>query len=247
MSGEVDQFGSSLNSLKRTARLAGVFYLLVAVCGIFAQLYARASVYVPGDAAATAHNIAEHSTLFRYGFVADLVTATSFVFVGMTLYLLFKHVNKDVAAALMVFVAIGTGMILVNLSFQFAALLVATDPSYAAALGSGGSDALALLLVDMHHYGYLTAGILFGLWLLPLGYLAFTSGLFPRVLGVALMIACLCYLVDTVTGFLLPDIAPAVSTIVVTPAAIAEFWTVGYLLLIGVRAPKAAPLARAMR
>jgi Domain of unknown function (DUF4386) len=241
MQGVVDH---SLNSAKRTARIAGVLYLLVAVCGGFAHLFARATVYVPGDAAATADNIVEHSALFRFGFVADLAMATSFVFLGMTLYELYKHVNKEVAAALMIFVAIGTGMILVNLLFHFGALLVATDASYAAALGNGGSDALVLLLVDMHQYGYLIAGILFGLWLLPLGYLAYSSGLFPRVLGVALMIACFCYLIDTLAGFLLPDLGSAFSTVVITPAAIAELWMVGYLLLLGVRTPKPAALAR---
>jgi hypothetical protein len=158
-----------MNTPKRIARLAGVFYLLVAIFALFAQNYARGTTYVPGDAAATAHNIVQHSTLFRLGFVADLAMATSFIFLGMAFYKLFKYVNKEVAAALVVLVAIGAGMTLVNLIFHFAALLVATDPSYASALGAGGSDALALLLLDIHRYGYVTAGILFGLWMLPLG------------------------------------------------------------------------------
>jgi len=240
MPSDVYQLASSLNSPKRIARLAGVFYLLVAVFGIFAQMYARGTVYVPGDAAATADNIVEHSTLVRLGFVADLVTATSFVFLGMALYKLFKQVNKEVAAALVVFVAIGTGMILVNLLYHFAALSVATDPAYASALGTGGSDALVLLLLDMHHYGYTIAGILFGLWLLPLGYLAYASGLFPRVLGVVVMIACFSYVIDTLMVFLLPDLGSTVSLIVTAPAALAEFWMVGYLFAIGVRTPKPA-------
>ena len=248
MHGRVNQLASSLNptpdSPERIARLAGVFYLTVAVFGGFAQLYARSTVYVPGDAAATADNIVEHSALFRFGFVADLVMATSFILLGMVLYRLFKHVNKEVAAALVVFVAIGTGMILVNLLNHFAALLVATDPSYASALGAGGSDAVVLLLVDMHRYGYLIGGILFGLWLFPLGYLTYTSGMFPRVLGVVLMIGCFCYLIDTAMAFLLPDLDAAISTIVIAPAALAEFWMVGYLVLIGVRTPRTAPRAR---
>ncbi len=234
-----------MSSPKRVARLAGVFYLIVALCGFFAQMYARATVRVPGNAAATTENIVAHATLFRLGFVADLVTAASSILVAMTLYRLFKHVNKDVAAAMVVFMAIGTGMILVNLIFHFAALLVATDASYAA-LHAGGSDALVLLLVDMHWYGYAVGGIMFGLWLLPMGYLAYTSGMFPRALGVVLMIACFGYLIDTLTRFLLPELGETLSSILTTPAAVAELWMVGYLLVIGVRTPataRPAPIA----
>ncbi|MBG0828127.1 DUF4386 domain-containing protein [Planomonospora sp. ID67723] len=224
-----------MGSPKRVARLAGVFYLAVAVFALFAQMYARATVYVPGDAAATAGNIVANATLFRLGFVADLVTATSSLLVAMTLYRLFKHVNRNAAAAMVVFMAIGTGMILVNLIFHFAALLVATDAAYAVAPQVGASDTLVLLLMDMHRYGSVISGIMFGLWLLPMGYLAYTSGMFPRALGVVLMIACFGYEVDTLTTFLLPGLGETFSLIVLAPAVVAEFWMIGYLLAIGVR------------
>lgn len=85
---------------------------------------------VPGDAAATALNIAANPTLFRLSLVADIAKATIFVFVGVVLYLLLRHVDRRAAGTLVVFVAVGAGMILVNLVFHHAALLVATDPSY---------------------------------------------------------------------------------------------------------------------
>jgi hypothetical protein len=225
-----------MTSLRRTARLAGLLYLLVALLGLFAHFFARGTIHVPGDAAATADNIVEHATLFRLGFVADLLMAGVFILLGMALFRLFRHVNREMAGALVVFVAIGTGMILLNLVAQYAALRVATDDSYAAALGPNGSDALTLLLVDMQSYGYSIAGVLFGLWLLPLGYLAYSSGLFPRPLGIVLMVACFSYLIDTLAVFGVPGLSPAFSTIVTLPAAIAEFWMVGYLLFVGVRA-----------
>jgi len=100
-----------------------------------------------------------------------------------------------------------------------------------------------LLLLDLHRYGYVTAGILFGLWLLPLGYLAYRSGMFPRVLGVVLMVACFGYLIDTFTVFLVPGLGATFSSIVTAPAGLAEFWMVGYLLVVGVRTPKTASRA----
>lgn len=227
-----------MKSPKQIARIAGVLYLIVAILGGFAHLYARAKVDVPGDAASTAANVVANSALFRFGFVADLVQATLFLFVGFALYLLLKHVNTNVARAMVILVALSVATICLNMIHHFAALLVATDGSYAAALGPDGSDALVMLLVDMHRHGYLIAQIFFGLWLLPLGYLVYKSSMFPRVLGVLLMIACFGYLVDMLAFFLVPEVADTISPLVVLPAAVAEFWMVGFLLIKGVKVPR---------
>ena len=224
-----------MTSSKRQARVAGFCYLTVAIGALFAQFFVRQNIYVPGDATATAHNIVAHSALFRLGFVADLVAATAGLLAAMALYRVFQTVNRRAAAAMVVFAAVGTGMMLTNLTFHFGALLVATNPEYASTLGAGGSDALVLLLLDLHSYGYTVGGILFGLWLLPMGYLAYTSGFFPKALGVVLMAACFGYLLDTFTRFLLPDLGEVGSLVFTVPAAFGEFWMVGYLLLVGVR------------
>ena len=48
---------------------------------------------------------------------------------------------------------------------------------------------MVLLLLDTQHYGILIAQIFFGLWLVPLGYLAYkSSGMFPKWLGVLLIV-----------------------------------------------------------
>ncbi len=46
-----------------------------------------------------------------------------------------------------------------------------------------------MVLLDIQHYGKLAAQVFFGLWLAPLGYLAYRSGLFPKALGVVLVLA----------------------------------------------------------
>lgn len=230
-----------MTASKRRARVAGALYLLMCVLGGFAHLAVRASVRVPGDAAATAQNILANPNLFRLSLVADIAMATLFVGVGIALYQLFRHVDRQAAGALVIFVAVGAGMILVNLLFHHAALLVATDPSYAT-FGAESSDGLVLLLLDLHEHGYSIAGVFFGLWLLPLGYLAYRSGLFPRVLGVALLIAGGSWIVGTLAGFLWPDV-PAVVHTVITAPTVAEFWMIAYLLFKGVRVPD--PLAPA--
>lgn len=79
------------------------------------------------------------------------------------------------------------------------------------------------------------AGVFFGLWLVPLGYLAYTSGMFPRALGVLLVAGGACYLVGTLAAFLIPGSGQTINTVITIPSAIAEVSMVLYLLVIGVK------------
>ena len=97
---------------------------------------------------------------------------------------------------------------------------------------------LVLLLLDIQHYGTLSAEVFFGLWLAPLGYLVYKSGLFPKALGVVLVMATVCYLVDLFAAFLVPDFAQQIHPFVVIVSVIAEIWMVLYLLVFGVRTVK---------
>ena len=182
-----------MSSSKRLARIAGALYLLVGVFGGFAEGFVDPKMHVAGNAAATAGNLVSNAGLVRVGVVAHLLDGTFFVFLALTLYILLKDVNKGVARAMVVLVVLATGIICLNAVFQFEGLRVATDTSYAAAFGVAGSNAIALLLLDTQHYGLLIAQIFFGLWLAPLGYLAYRSALFPKALGVVLIVGAVCY------------------------------------------------------
>lgn len=227
-----------MSSPKRLARIAGLLYLIVGIFGGFAIAYVTARVYVPGDAATTAGNVLANAGLVRIGVIADLLQATVFVFLAMTLYLLLKHVNQNVASAMVILVAIATTIMCLNKVFQFAALLVAGDGSYVAAFGTAGSNALVMLLLDIHNYGFLIAQIFFGLWLVPLGYLAYKSGMFPRALDVVLIVGGVSYLVDMLARFLVPDFGERIHAFLAIPPTIAEIWMVGYLLVKGVKTPQ---------
>jgi len=171
------------------------------------------------------------------GVVADLLDQTFFVFLAMTLYLLLKHVHQSVARAMLVLVTLAAGIASLNTVFLFEGLQVATNGSYLAAFGTAGVNALVLLLLDIQHYGLLIAQIFFGLWLVPLGYLAYKSGLFPKALGVVLIVGGVCYLVDLLAAFLVPEFGQMIHGFVVIPCAIAEISMVLYLLVKGVKVP----------
>jgi hypothetical protein len=227
-----------MNTPKGLARIAGVFYLLVGIFGGFAEGFVDPKMYVADNAAATAGNVVANAGLVRMGVVAHLLDATFFVFLAMTLYILLQHVHKSMARAMLILVALATAIISLNAVFQFEGLRVATDSSYAAAFGVAGSNALVLLLIDTQHYGTLIAQVFFGLWLVPLGYLAYKSGLFAKWLSVLLIVGGICYLVDLLAAFLIPDFGLKIHTFIVIPCAIAEISMVIYLLVVGVKTVK---------
>jgi Domain of unknown function (DUF4386) len=226
-----------MTSPQRLARTAGLYYLVVAVCGGFAHLV-RTQVYVAGDAATTLTNVAGDATLVRLSFAADLVSATFMVFLVLALFRLLAHADRAAARLMVTLVAVFVAMICLNLVGQWGALQVATDPAYAGVFGADGPGAMVLLLLDLQHAGYLVAQVFFGLWLWPLGTLVLRSRLFPRVLGVALKAATVAYLVDVALQFLAPDGVAEISAAAVVPVVVVgEVSLLVYLLVHGVRTP----------
>jgi hypothetical protein len=230
-------------SLKRLARVAGVFYLLVGITGGFSEGFVDPRMYVAGDAAATVGNVVANPGLVRLGVVAHMMDAVFFVLTVGALYLLLNHVHKNAARLMVVFVVLAAGIISLNAVFQFAGLQVATDSSFATAFDAAGSNALVLLLLDIQHHGTLAAQVFFGLWLAPLGYLVYRSGLFPKALGVVLVGATVSYLVDVLAAFLGPDLAEQIHPFLIILPVIAEVWMVLYLLVKGVKSSSSADRA----
>lgn len=218
------------------ARIAGGLYLALAVLGGWAELGVRASVR-RGGAAESAAAIAGDPGLFRLALVADVLMATVFVLLGLALHRLLRPAHAEAAVALLVMVAVGAGSILLNLTFHVGALVVATDPQYAAALGPAGSDALVGLLLDLHGHGYVLGGIFFGLWLLPVGLVALRSALFPRWLGVLLVVGVVAWLADPVLALGFPQVPAVVRTVVEVPTTVAELTLMLFLLIRGVLRP----------
>jgi hypothetical protein len=219
---------------QRLARIAGLLYLIVAVFAAFA-FYSRAAVLVPGDAAATARNVVADAGLVRLGVAADLVQATAFLLLVLVLYQLLGHVNRPAARAMVAFVVVAVAMMCLNMVHQYAALVIATRPSSVDGLGPGVADALVLIMLELHGSGFLFAQIFFGLWLLPLGFLAFTSRMFPRWLGVLLVLGCAGYLADTFTRLIAPAPGAVLSPYLVIVPTVAEISMVLWLLVRGVR------------
>jgi hypothetical protein len=225
-----------MSSPKQLARIAGVFYLLVGIFGGFAEGFVDPKLYVAGNSTATAANVVANADLVRMGVVAHLVDGVFFALTAMALYLLLNRVQKNAARLMVLFVALAVGIICLNAIFLFEGMQVAADRSYAAAFGAAGSSALVMMLLDIQHHGTLAAQVFFGLWLAPLGYLAYRSGLFPKALGVVLVLATISYLADSLTAFLLPSLELQIKPFLIVAPLVGEIWMVLYLLVKGVKA-----------
>jgi len=224
-----------MDNKKRLARLAGFFYLIVAICGGFSHLYVRMNVIVvKNDAAATANNILNNEWLFRIGFVSDLLMMISYFLLGLTLYLLLKDTHKHIALLMILFNLIGVPLMCLNMLNHFVPLLLLNGAEYLTVFTSEQLNALSLLYLNMHNYGYIIAQVSTGTWLLPLGYLVYKSGFFPKILGILLMIGSGGYLLDLLIQFLLPSYVSLWSEIVLAPAVIAEVAFLLWLLTKGI-------------
>ncbi len=197
------EFNAISNPNKNLARVAGVLYLIMIVCGMAAQLI-RGSLIVPGNGAVTAGNIVASESLFRVAFVSDLFMATGFLLFAWALYVLLKPVNKNIALLFVLLATASVAILCLNLLNQFAILILLNDAGFLAAFGAVPLNALVMLFAGLQYYGYYIAQISFGLWLVPLGYLVIKSGFLPRILGILLIIATLGHLSGFFAAFLLP-------------------------------------------
>ena len=214
---------------KKTARIAGVLFLLIFLTGVFGQMFVRDSLIVPGDAASTANNIMASESLFRLHFVSDLIRQSILVLLPLVLYKLLKPVNKDIAGLMVVFALIGVTIGFINKFNLIVPLLLLNNADYLTAFEADQLYAQVMFFLDLHRYGEFIPMFL-SYWLILLGYLVFKSGFFPRILGILLIIAGVGYMIDSITFFLFPDFDVTISLITFWGEPVFMLW----LLIKGV-------------
>ncbi len=228
-----------MNSLKRTARMAGFFYLAYLVTFAFADNGVHSRPLLSGNSVAPADNIMASEWLFRIGFISDLVAAVLFLLSAWALYVLLKPVNGDLALLFVLLNLAGVAIHGVSLLSEFAALLLMSGADYLKVFQADQLQALAMLFRDLYKNEFMIAQIFFGAWLLPLGYLVFKSGFLPKILGILLMIDCFAVLIWFFQFFLFPNYQ-TISYPCLAESFIAEASLCLWLLIKGVKDQKLA-------
>jgi len=228
-----------MNSINKTARMAGFLYLIYIVITIVADKLARSPLIVYGDAAATAQNIMASEWQFRIGITGDLVSIIFFLLTAWALYVLLKPVNKDLALLFLLLNLGGIAIYSLNLLNQFAAVLLLSDADYLKVFQADQLQTLAMFFLNLHLNGYWIAQIFFGAWLFPLGYLVFKSGFLPRILGIVMMIHCVGWLMTSLEFFLFPGFE-VMHYLSYPLGFISEFGLTLWLLIMGAKDQKPA-------
>lgn len=227
-----------MSSIKSKARLAGILYVLMGIPAWFSLMYVPSHFVVRGDAAATALNILNHDSLYRLGILSELVSQTIFLFLALVLYDLFKDVDRTQARLLVALVAISVAFEFVNCLNLIAPLILLSGTGSLSAFTKPQLDALALFFLKLRNSGLGVVSAIWGLWLLPFGVLVIRSGLFPRVLGVMLVLACFAYVTDSFTSIMLAAPLPVISNITLALGGLGELSIVIWLIVKG---PKPQP------
>jgi hypothetical protein len=220
---------AEINSANKTARAAGFLYLIIFCLGVFAELFVRQNLILPGDAAATINNIMASESLFRLSLLIDLIRHTFLILLPLVLYRLLQQVNKNIALLMFVLSLVSIPIAFINELNYFAVLLLLNGADYLTAFGADQLQAQVRFFLDLYAYGAYIPQLL-SLWLLPLGYLVFKSGFLPRILGILLMIGCFGYLIDAVSFLLFSNSMPTLSLLAFIGELIFALW----LLIKGV-------------
>ena len=135
------------------ARIAGVFYLLTILTGIFAQGFVRGRLVVDGDAAATATNILAHERLFQLGFAVYLIEIACHIAMTALFYDLFKPVSRSVSLVAAFFGLAGCVIQAFSRLFFIAPLFVLGGAHYLSVFSAEQLQALALLFLKVNDHG----------------------------------------------------------------------------------------------
>ena len=223
-------------SIQQQARRTGLLYLLMAALMIFAFMYVPRAFVVAGDAAATAHNITAHGAFYRVGILATVLSHTLFVFVVLSLYQLFRDVDRRLSLLIVALVCVGVAAELANILNRAAPLILLGNSDYLDVFTRPQREAVAYLFLRLNNSLGQLMMFIWGLWLIPFGMLVIKSGWFPKFLGVLLFIAGGGYM----TGFVLRLLSPSMYGVIAPflfPLALGELGIVLWMSIVGAAHP----------
>jgi hypothetical protein len=222
------------SSLKKTAKFAGLLYLLLVITGIYGIMYVPSQIIAPGDSVSTAKNILSNEFLFRTGFLNDIISNTIFLFLVLVLYRLFKQVNENLAKLMVALVIVQIPVAFMMEAFNIASLMIIKGEILKTFELSQRQD-LAMLFLKINDYGTLPLEMFWGLWLLPFGLLVYKSEFIPRIFGILLVTGGIAYMIDSIIGILFPNYSSFVKYPTLLLVAIGEISITLWLLIKGVK------------
>lgn len=224
---------SELNDKKKTARIAGLWYLVLAIGAGYSWMYIT-KTYVSDSAVLTVKNILATENQYIISIICNIVGQIGFIFLALTLYRLFKNVNQIQARLMLTLVLISVSIMFVNIIFQTGALVFLNRTNYFSAFSGEQIDELTALFLDFNIIGVYVVDIFWGLWLFPLAYLTYKSNFFPKIIAYVLAISGTGYIVDSLSFIINPEVHAVLKNYLSVPEALGEVIMLLWLLIKGV-------------
>ena len=223
-------------SQRHAALVAGFSIVMMAVLAGYAYGYILQGLIVPDNPTLTANNIKSSITLFRVGICSFLVIVICDVLVAWGLHIFLKQVNENLSLLSAWFRLVYSGIFGVALlNFMFIVLLL-NDANYLSVFEVNQLNALITLFLKGFHNIWSIGLVIFGCHLYVLGYLVFKSEHIPKIFGVLLIIASLCYIISNFANLLMTNYEkykPTVELFISIPMIVGEFGFGLWLLFKG--------------
>jgi hypothetical protein len=222
------------SSTQRTgpATVAGLCYLAVIAGGLFAEGVVRQSLIVPGDAAATARAILENETLWRLGLAVHLTYLVPALAVNVIVSDMFRSTEPTLARIALVFGVAGVTVEAVALLHLYVPLALIENGATLAALED--APALIYLATRLFAAGFGFSLMLFAGFCVLIGALILRSRLLPRAIGSMMIVAGICYVVNTLALIVSPELFELINPTILLPILLAELSLALWLLLKGI-------------
>jgi hypothetical protein len=227
-------YRSVATSPQRYARTGGALYLVIILLGGFAEGFVANKLVAPGDAATTAQNILASPDLWRLGVAADFIVPLCAVPLLWIEYLLLRPVSKSLVLLAVMLNLVSLAVELISKLFLFLVLPTLGSPDYLRAFEPQQLQVLASLALRSHDIAFNIALIFFGFTCLVNGYLIFKSGYFPKLIGLLMQLAGICYLIACFGALFAPAFADLITPPILLPPLIGELSFCLWLLIKGV-------------
>ncbi|TAH20771.1 MAG: DUF4386 domain-containing protein [Cytophagales bacterium] len=215
--------------LVKTARIAGVWYLILAISGIIGFMIFHPQLFLTDDPQKTLTNLINLGTVSRLRLLFELVIIVSQALAAVWFYKLFCNINKWAALTLGIWGTVNAVVIMVSaISINSAIEIAHSSP-----LTFQEKTVLIQLLVKIITNAWAIGGLFFGLWLIPMGYIVISSERMPIWLGRILIIGGIGYILQTFINSL--GVKSPYVDFMAMPATVGELWMIGYLLTYGIR------------
>lgn len=216
------------SGLVKTARIAGVWYSMMAISGILGFLIFHPQVFVSEDASKTLKNLIELESIARIRLLLEFAIIVSQALTAVWFYRVFRNINEWAAWSVGIWGMINSVVIMISAISMGSAIEIA---------GSSQTIEDKIILIELLSNLIANAwgigGLFFGLWLIPLGYIITSSKRMPIWLGRTLIAGGIGYLISTTIKY--AGIEIPLSGYLTVPATVGEFWMIGYLLFFGIR------------